>query len=86
MNIMLRAAIAAVSFASIGSAYAGEGEGTVANTLFTRSRAWWPRLRAECSAGRDGAERAGHPAPTSPSRTTAHGCSRPTRRVVARNG
>ncbi len=35
MNIMLRAAIAAASLASIGSAYAGEGEGTVANTLFT---------------------------------------------------
>jgi hypothetical protein len=32
MRIMLRAAIAAVS---IGSAYAGEGEGTAANTLFT---------------------------------------------------
>jgi hypothetical protein len=35
MKIMLRAAIAAMSLASIGSAYAGEGEGTVANTRFT---------------------------------------------------
>ena len=35
MNIMLRAAIAAASFASIGSAYAGDSNGTVANTLFT---------------------------------------------------
>jgi hypothetical protein len=35
MKIMLRAAIAALSFASIGSAYAGEGDGTVANSFFT---------------------------------------------------
>jgi hypothetical protein len=35
MKIMLRAAIAAASIASIGSAIAGEGEGTVANTQFT---------------------------------------------------
>lgn len=35
MKIMLRAAIAALSIASIGSAIAGEGEGTVANTQFT---------------------------------------------------
>jgi hypothetical protein len=35
MKIMLRAAMAAVSIATIGSAYAGEGEGTAANTLFT---------------------------------------------------
>ena len=35
MRIMLRAAIAAVSVGTIGSAYAGEGEGTAANTLFT---------------------------------------------------
>jgi hypothetical protein len=35
MKIMLRAAIAAVSIASIGSAIAGEGEGTVANAQFT---------------------------------------------------
>jgi hypothetical protein len=35
MKIVLRAAIAAVSIASIGSAIAGEGEGTVANTQFT---------------------------------------------------
>jgi hypothetical protein len=35
MRIMLRAAMAALSVASIGSAYAGEGEGTHANTLFT---------------------------------------------------
>ena len=36
MKIMLRAAIAALSFASIGSAYAGEIEGIQANTLFTQ--------------------------------------------------
>jgi hypothetical protein len=35
MKIMLRAAIAAFSIGTIGSAYAGEGEGTAANTLFT---------------------------------------------------
>jgi hypothetical protein len=35
MKIMLRAAMTAVSIATIGSAYAGEGEGTAANTLFT---------------------------------------------------
>jgi hypothetical protein len=36
MKIMLRAAIAALSFASIGPAFAGEGDGgTVANTFFT---------------------------------------------------
>jgi hypothetical protein len=36
MKIMLRAAIAALSFGSIGPAIAGEGDGgTVANTLFT---------------------------------------------------
>ncbi|MGA9015551.1 MAG: hypothetical protein WB509_23925 [Acetobacteraceae bacterium] len=35
MKILLRAAIAAVSIASIGSAIAGEGEGPVANTRFT---------------------------------------------------
>ena len=36
MKIMLRAAIAALSFASIGSAFAGEIEGIQANTLFTQ--------------------------------------------------
>jgi hypothetical protein len=35
MKIMLRAALAMASIASIGAAYAGEGEGTAANTLFT---------------------------------------------------
>jgi hypothetical protein len=35
MRIMLRAAMAAVSIGTIGSAYAGEGEGPAANTLFT---------------------------------------------------
>jgi hypothetical protein len=35
MRIMLRATMAALSLASIGSASAGEGEGTHANTLFT---------------------------------------------------
>jgi hypothetical protein len=35
MRILLRAAIAASSLASIGSADAGEGEGTVANSRFT---------------------------------------------------
>ena len=35
MKIMLRAALAAASIASIGSAYAGEGEGVVSNTRFT---------------------------------------------------
>ncbi len=36
MKIMLRAAIAALSFASIGPAMADGGEGTVANTFFTQ--------------------------------------------------
>jgi hypothetical protein len=35
MKIMLRAAIAAISIASIGSAYADSGDGPTANTLFT---------------------------------------------------
>jgi hypothetical protein len=35
MKIMLRAAIAAVSIGTIGSAYAGNGEGAAGNTLFT---------------------------------------------------
>ena len=35
MRIMLRAALAAASIASIGSAYAGEGEAVAANTQFT---------------------------------------------------
>ena len=35
MRIMLRAAMAAVSIASVGSAQAGESDGGVANTLFT---------------------------------------------------
>jgi hypothetical protein len=36
MKIMLRAAIAALSIASTGPAFAGEGDGgTVANTFFT---------------------------------------------------
>ena len=36
MKIMLRAAIAALSFASIGPAMADGGEGTVANSFFTQ--------------------------------------------------
>jgi hypothetical protein len=35
MRIMLRAAMAALSIASIGSAYADGGDGIVANTEFT---------------------------------------------------
>lgn len=35
MKITLRAALAAASIASIGSAYAGESEGIVSNTRFT---------------------------------------------------
>jgi hypothetical protein len=35
MKIMLRAAIAALSIASIGSAYADGGQGPVANSYFT---------------------------------------------------
>jgi hypothetical protein len=35
MTIMLRAAVLAVSIASIGTAYAGDGGGTIANTQFT---------------------------------------------------
>ena len=37
MRIMLRAAMAALSIASIGSAYADGGEGVVANTEFTET-------------------------------------------------
>jgi hypothetical protein len=36
MRIILRAAMAAMSIANIGSAYAGEGGGSVANTLLTQ--------------------------------------------------
>ena len=35
MRTLFRAAIAALSIASIGPAMAGEGEGTIANTQFT---------------------------------------------------
>jgi hypothetical protein len=35
MKIMLRAAIMAVSLGTIGSAHAGDGDGTIANTRFT---------------------------------------------------
>jgi len=35
MKILIRAAMAALSIASIGSAYAGDGEGPAANTQFT---------------------------------------------------
>ena len=35
MKIMLRAAIMAVSLGTIGSAYAGDGDGTIVNTRFT---------------------------------------------------
>lgn len=35
MKILLRAAIMAVSLGTIGSAYAGDGDGTIANTRFT---------------------------------------------------
>jgi hypothetical protein len=35
MKIMLRAAIAALSLGTIGSAYADSGDGTIANTRFT---------------------------------------------------
>lgn len=35
MKFVLRAALAAASIASIGSAYAGEGEGAAVNTQFT---------------------------------------------------
>jgi hypothetical protein len=36
MKIMLRTAIAALSIASIGSAYADDGQGPVPNTAFTQ--------------------------------------------------
>lgn len=35
MKIMLRTAIAALSIASIGPAFAGDGDGPAANTFFT---------------------------------------------------
>jgi len=35
MKIMLRAAIMAASLGTIGSAYAGDGDGTIAETRFT---------------------------------------------------
>jgi hypothetical protein len=35
LKILLRAAIMAASFATISSAYAGEGDGTTADTAFT---------------------------------------------------
>lgn len=35
MKIMLRAALVAMSIGSIGTAYAGDGEGPVANSQFT---------------------------------------------------
>ena len=45
MKIVMRAAMAALSFASIGAAYAGESEGAVANRSTPRSGALSPRLR-----------------------------------------
>ena len=36
MKIMIRAALLAVSIGSIGTAYAGEGQGPVPNTEFTQ--------------------------------------------------
>lgn len=48
MKIMLRAVMVAVSIGTIGSAHAGEGESTAANTLFTEIPAVWlskPRCR-----------------------------------------
>ena len=35
MKIMIRAALMAMSIGTIGTAYAGDGEGPVANTYFT---------------------------------------------------
>ena len=83
MKIMLRAAIAALSIASIGSAIAGEGEGTVANTQFTevpgvvaqadvqmRRRSRPPRMGRQCR-------------PMSPNQAAVRGCSRPTPTRVA---
>lgn len=35
MRMMFRAAMAALSFASVTPAFAGDGEGTIANTQFT---------------------------------------------------
>jgi hypothetical protein len=46
MKIMLRTAIAAVSFASIGPAIASEGDGPAANTFFTQL----PGPRAQATA------------------------------------
>ena len=45
MNRMLRAALVAVSFASIGPAYAGRGEGTVADTRLAKIPARLPNRR-----------------------------------------
>jgi hypothetical protein len=36
MKIMIRAALLAVSIGSIGTAYAGDGQGPIANTQFTQ--------------------------------------------------
>ena len=60
MKIMLRAALAALSFASIGSAYADSEGGQVANTQFTQTPGLpRPGSGAERPGRRDSAERPG---------------------------
>lgn len=61
MRIMLRAAMAALSIASIGSAYADGGDGVVANTEFTEIPGVVARSGPECAAGCDRAGRASGP-------------------------
>ena len=56
---MFRAALVAVSFASIGPAYAGRGGGTVADTRLAKFRRGCPIAGLEYSAGRSGTEHFG---------------------------
>ncbi len=56
MKIMLRAALVTASIAGISAAYAGEGEGVVANTQFTEI----PGVVAEAPAQNDQAIATAH--------------------------
>ena len=94
MKIMLRAAIAALSIASIGPALADGGEGTVANTQFTElpgvvAQAQVPNAPVYAQNGQQNRQAQTQPEPraakrrtdmasTAPSRAAALGCSRRT--------
>ena len=74
MTIAIRAAIAILSIASIGTAYADSEAGQNANTLFTQTPGFLAQVPVQ-SARRSRPRRTGRRCgPMSPSRATAHGC------------